>query len=158
MTYCGECQTAIDEALKNIPQKISRDFLFVEDEKEKERLNGIFDAEKNAYEKSDDFFPRFIPIVLSWDYDKVERCYIDDVEYYRCTKTNGEIDFKQSVEYDLIENKITNVPYVNYNNDGNKHYTPVHIAFRHLPAFDFSIPVKPLDPPKDNLNYLNISL
>ena len=153
MDYCGECQTAIDNALAAIPKKIDKKYIFLEDETKKEYLNKIFDNEKENYE-SEDSFLRYVPIIPDWGFKSVESCYDKGVEYCRCIKNDGTIEFKAAVEYDLIAKKYTGKEYYENEKFRDRHYTPMH-QYK-IPMFDRdSVPVVPLSPPKgDILSYM----
>jgi hypothetical protein len=153
--YCTECQTAIDAALGKIPKKITKVLDFLTDKAECLRLDSVFDIEKGKYEYSKlwERFPKLIPIVSDWGYKTVERCYINKVEYYRCTKEDGTFDIKVAKEFDLIKNEYTGNLYVEPDKNNGNEYVPVE-QMKSFAADD--ITARPLPLPQGDLKYLNI--
>ena len=47
--YCGECQTAINNALGKIPKKITKVLDYLTDKAECLRLDSVFDIEKTNF-------------------------------------------------------------------------------------------------------------
>ena len=47
-------------------------------------------------------------------YVDIDGCYINYIYYTRGTKENGDIEIKQSMEYDLIDKKLTGKKYCFY--------------------------------------------
>ena len=158
--YCGECQTAIDNALSKIPKKITKHIDILTDRAEQLRLDSIFDMNKRKYEM-DDFLeevsshslPRVIPIIGNWGYKTVERCYINRVEYYRCVKDDGTFDIKVAKEYDLIKNEYTGELYVETDKNNGYEYTPVSQSI--FPVSMELISEKPMSLPIANMTYLD---
>jgi hypothetical protein len=153
--YCTECQTAIDTALGKIPIKITKVLDYLTDKAECLRLDSIFDIEKTKYERSQllELFPRIIPMVGPWGYKTVEKCYINKVEYYRCTKEDGTFDIKVAKEFDLIKNEYTGNLYIETDKNNGYEYTPVE-QLKSFVAKD--ITAGPLPLPQGDLKYLNI--
>jgi hypothetical protein len=157
--YCGECQTAIDNALNKIPKKISKHIDILTDKAEQLRLDSIFDINKRKYEMdknlevvSSHSLPTFVPIIANWGYKTVERCYVNRVEYYRCVKDDGTFDIKVAKEYDLIKNEYTGELYVETDKNNGYEYTPVIQS--KFPVEAELIPEKPMSPPKADMSFL----
>jgi hypothetical protein len=153
--YCTECQTAIDTALSKIPKKITKVLDYLTNKAECLRLDSVFDIEKTKYERSQlwERFPRIIPIVGPWGYKTVERCYINKVEYYRCTKEDGTFDIKVAKEFDLIKNEYTGNLYIETDKNNGNEYVPVE-QLKSFVAED--ITPKPMPLPQGDLKYLSI--
>lgn len=159
--YCGECQTAINEALSKIPKKITKRIDYLTDRAEQLRLDSIFDIEKNRYDMkeltkviSSHSLPTFIPVVPNWGYKTIERCYINRVEYYRCIKDDGSFDIKVAKEYDLINNEFTGELYIESDKNNGYEYTPVYQSS--IPTGQDSVVEKPLSLPKGKLMYMDV--
>ena len=129
--YCGECQTAINEALSKIPKKITKRIDYITDKEEKLRLDSVFDIGKKRYEMTrllaedtSHSFPEIVPVISNWGYKSVERCYIYGVEYYRCYNEDGTFDIKAAKEFNLINKEYTGELYKEVGKYGHE-YTPV---------------------------------
>lgn len=149
MDYCAECQNAIDDALAKKTIRIVKKYTLV-DAKEIERISKIFEEEKEKYYST----PKFLnlrKIIPDWNCESVEMCYIDKTEYYKCVEYDGTILYKVAVEYDLIEGNFTGKNY--FENDVHDGYVPV-AQFR-LPKFYSEVRVRPMNPPKGDLFYLD---
>lgn len=120
--YCGICATAIKNALKNIPRRYERAKQMIEDEAKLKEINKIFDQEKEDFYNSKS--TRMVKVIPDWGYETVENCFIDKVEYYRCTDKNGKIDIYAFMEYDIIDKKFTGREYFE-NNNPRKQYVPI---------------------------------
>ena len=147
MDYCGECQKAINDALSNIPERYSYKMEIIPKE-DFDYINKTIDTQYLEYKKetSGNVFG-LTQIVIENEYDAVEGCYIDYIYYTRGTKENGDIEIKQSMEYDLIDKKLTGKKYRFYDMPCMR-YKPLSI-FK-LPTVDL-LKVKPLEPPTGKL-------
>lgn len=152
--FCSECQNAIDEALKIIPKRYDVRYTLLDDSKDKDistiriELNKAFDEERDIYNNKTQ--TRMISIsktIGDWGYKYIERCFIDGVEYFRCTKEDDTIEFKVAMEYDVINKKFTGDKYYDHNNP-YRGYSPV-IQTKFYPT-DL-VPVSPLAKPKGDI-------
>ena len=84
----------------------------------------------------------------------MERCYINKIEYYRCTKEDGTFDIKVAKEFDLIKNEYTGNLYIEPDKNNGNEYVPVE-QLKSLVATEL-IPVQPMSLPQGDLKYLNI--
>ena len=157
--YCGECQTAIKNALNKIPKKISKHIDILTDNAEKLRLDSIFDINKHKYEMdkhlesvSSHSLPTIVPVIANWGYKTVERCYINRVEYYRCVKDDGTFDIKVAKEYDLIKNEYTGELYVETDKNNGYEYTPVIQST--FPVSTELVPVQPMSSPRADMKFI----
>ena len=150
MDYCAEWQKAIDDALAKIPLRIVKKYTLV-DAKEVERINEIFEEEKEKYYSTPKLFDsrKMIP---DWNFESVESCYIDMTEYYKCIAYDGTILYKVAVEYDVIEENFTGENYFEI----GVHNGYVPVAQSRLPKIntDIIIKPKPFPLPKGDLFYL----
>lgn len=158
--YCGECQTAINEALSKIPKKITKRIDYITDKAEKLRLDSVFDIEKKRYEtnhllkeESSHSFPELIPVIGNWGYKSVECCYINGVEYYRCYNEDGTFDIKAAKEFNLINKEYTGELYKEVGKYGYE-YTPVSQS--KLPVDMELIQEKPMLLPYGKLMYMDV--
>ena len=110
MEYCAECQKAIDKALEAIPRRYVVEYTLLDDINDKNisktriDLNKIFDEERGIYNKTS--FVKLLQMIPDWGYEEVERCFIDGIEYFRCTQKDGSVDFKVGMEYDVIDKNL----------------------------------------------------
>lgn len=125
--YCGICATAIRDALAKIPVRYIGAKYKIEEEAEIYRINQIFNQEKYQFDNSKSI--KMAKVIPDWGYDKVEGCQIDKVEYYRCTKENGEVDLYVLKEYDLIEKKYTDKNYFNNKNHNRQYFLLTQLKF-----------------------------
>jgi hypothetical protein len=86
-------------------------------------------------------------IAMGDEYVDIEGCYINHIYYTRGTKENGDIEIKQSMEYDLIDKKLTGKKYRFYDMPCMQ-YKPLSIL--KFPTVEL-VKVKPLDPPTGKL-------
>lgn len=147
MDYCGECQKAIDDALSKIPERYSYKMELIPKE-DYDYINKTIDTQYLEYKKetSGNVFG-LTQIVIENEYDTVEGCYINHIYYTRGTKENGDIEIKQSMEYDLIDKKLTGKRYCFYDMPCMQ-YKPLSIM--KFPTVEL-LQVKPLDPPTGKL-------
>ena len=120
MDYCGECQTAINNALSNIPKKISYQMELIPHE-DFNKINKIIDEEKEKRLKESKTMCMCMEMVKNQNYKNIEGCYIDHVYYIRGVKENNEIEIKQSMEYDLINKCLTGKKYYDYDKPRNQY-------------------------------------
>lgn len=146
MDYCGECQKAIDDALSKIPERYSYKMELIPKE-DYDYINKTIDIQYQEYKKeiSNNLLGGFgiTGIAMGDEYVDIEGCYINHIYYTRGTKENGDIEIKQSMEYDLIEKKLTGKKYRFYDMPCMK-YKPLSIL--KFPTVEL-IKTKPLDPP-----------
>ena len=109
MDYCGECQKAIDNALSKIPERYSYKMELIPKE-DFDYINKTIDTQYLEYKKeiSNNLLGGFgvTSITMGDEYVDIEGCYINHIYYTRGIKKNGEIEIKQSMEYDLIDKKL----------------------------------------------------
>ena len=143
MDYCGECQKAINDALSKIPEKYSYKMELIPKE-DFDYINKTIDTQYLEYKKetSGNVFG-LAQIVIENEYDAVEGCYIDYIYYTRGTKENGDIEIKQSMEYDLIDKKLTGKKYRFYDMPCMR-YKPLSIM--KSPSVELT-KTKPMEPP-----------
>lgn len=116
MDYCGECQKAINYVLSKIPKKISYKMELIPNY-EFHKINHIITEQKNAYDENIKNKPfAMTEMIGDMGYEKIDGCYIGHVLYIRGTKENGDIEIKQSMEYDLINKKLTGNKYKFFDN------------------------------------------
>ena len=146
MDYCGECQKAIDDALSKIPERYSYKMELTPKE-DYDYINKTIDIQHQEYKKelSNNVLGVFgvTSIAMGDEYVDIEGCYINHIYYTRGTKENGDVEIKQSMEYDLIDKKLTGNKYRFYDMPCMQ-YKPLSI-FK-FPTVEF-IKTKPLDPP-----------
>ena len=152
MDYCGECQKAIDDALSKIPERYSYKMELTPKE-DYDYINKSIDFQYQEYKKeiSNNLLGGFgiTGIAMGDEYVDIEGCYINHTYYTRGTKENGDIEIKQSMEYDLIDKKLTGKKYHFYDMPCMQ-YKPLSII--KFPTVEL-IKVKPLDPPKGILMF-----
>lgn len=143
MDYCGQCQKAINDALSKIPEKYSYKMELIPKE-DFDYISKTIDTQYLEYKKeiSGNVFG-LTQIVIENEYDAVEGCYINHIYYTRGFKKGGEIEIKQSMEYDLIDKKLTGKKYCFHDMPCNQ-YKPLSIM--KLPTAEV-IKVIPLEPP-----------
>lgn len=143
MDYCGECQKAINDALSKIPVRYSYKMELISKE-EFDYVNKIIDTQYQEYKKetSGNVFG-LTQSVIENEYVDIDGCYFGHIYYTRGTKENGDIEIKQSMEYDLIDKKLTGKRYRFYDKPCNQ-YKPLTLL--KFPSVEL-IKVKPLDPP-----------
>ena len=150
MDYCGECQKAIDDALSKIPERYSYKMELTPKE-DYDYINKSIDFQYQEYkkEKSNNLLGVFgvTSIAMGDEYVDIEGCYINHIYYTRGTKENGDIEIKQSMEYDLIDKKLTGKKYRFYDMPCMQ-YKPLSIL--KFPTVEL-VKVKPLDPPTGKL-------
>lgn len=112
MDFCGECQKVINDALLKIPQKFSYKMELIPD-KDFDYINKCINSEKEKYIKEITDRVRFATASFypGDEYKDVEGCYINYIYYIRGIKENGDVEIKQSMEYDLISQKLTGKRY-----------------------------------------------
>ena len=160
MDYCADCQNAIDDALGKIPRRYEVKYTLLDDSNDKGisktriELNKIFDEEKEKYESIPNLI-NVVQMIPNWNYESVERCFIDCVEYFRCTKEDGSTDFRIGMEYDVIDNKFTGNKYFD-NKNPYRRYAPV--AQVRWSKINTEIKPKPLPLPKGDLSYMTLNL
>lgn len=106
--YCGDCQTAIDYALKAIPVRFEhRAVEFEPSDELKEKLRRIH--EKELKRETEQLFPRISKIEPYKGYDSGEEYQCDFIRYYvRWNKANeGEKHYFVEKEYDLLNDCFT---------------------------------------------------
>lgn len=156
MEYCAECQKAINKALEAIPRRYVVKYTLLDDSNDKNisktrmDLNKVFDEERSIYKSTS--FVTISQMMPDWGYEEVEKCFIDGIEYFRCTKKDGGIDFKVGMEYDVIDKKFTGNKYYDNKNPYRK-YTPVSQS--KFCSIDL-MPVKPLSKPKGDCFYMGL--
>ena len=150
MDYCGECQKAIYDALSTIPERYSYKMELIPKE-DYDYINKTIDTQYQEYkkEKSNNLLGVFgvTSIAMGDEYVDIEGCYINHIYYTRGTKENGDIEIKQSMEYDLIDKKLTGKKYRFYDMPCMQ-YKPLSIL--KFPTVELR-QVKPLDPPTGKL-------
>lgn len=152
MDYCGECQKAIDDALSKIPERYSYKMELTPKE-DYDYINKSIDTQYQEYKKelSNNLLGGFgiTGIAMGDEYVDIEGCYINHIYYTRGTKENGDVEIKQSMEYDLIDKKLTGKKY--------RFYDMPCMQYKPLSIFKFPtvelVKVKPLDPPKGILMF-----
>lgn len=144
--YCGVCATTIRKALREIPQKYTGAKQKIEDESKINEIVKIFDKEKERFEDSKSI--KMSKVIPDWDYEKVECCYIDKTEYYRCTDKDGNVDIYALMEYDIIDKKFTGKKYF-VNNNPYRQYLPM--AQMKFNTFNKAVKVAPMDKPTGKL-------
>jgi hypothetical protein len=144
--YCGVCATAIRKALREIPQKYTGAKQKIEDESKINEIVQIFDKEKERFESSN--FIKMSKVIPDWEYEKVECCYIDKTEYYRCTDKNGNVDIYALMEYDIINKNFTGKKYF-VNNNPHRQYLPM--TQMKFDTFNKAVKVAPMDKPTGKL-------
>lgn len=142
MEYCGECQTAINEALSKIPVKFKPTLVPVTDEKTKEFLDTLFKQEKEKFYSEKHL--NFAKLVGNYGYETVEECTFQWVRYIRGVKTDGSVEYKVEKEYDISKKEITQKLYTDDRHNKKQSYTPCE-QFR-LPKKEI-VGIKPLTPP-----------
>lgn len=148
MDYCGECQTAINIALSNIPKKISYQMELIPHE-DFNKINKIIDEEKEKRLKESKTMGMCMEMVKNQNYKYIEGCYIDHVYYIRGVKENNEIEIKQSMEYDLINKCLTGKKYYDYDKPRNQYK---HLY--QLPAINIEyLTVNKLPKPEGKINF-----
>ena len=154
MDYCGECQKAIDDALSKIPERYSYKMELISKE-DFDYINKTIDTQYQEYKKqiSNNVFGcfRVSSIVMGDEYVDIEGCYINHIYYTRGTKENGDIEIKQSMEYDLINKKLTGKRYSFYDKPCLQYKPLTQLKF---PTVEL-VKVKPLEPPTGK-NYFDI--
>ena len=156
MEYCAECQKAINKALEAIPRRYVVEYTLLDDSNDKNisktriDLNKVFDEERDKYNATS--FVKPLQMIPDWGYEKVEKCFIDGVEYFRCTKKDGSVDFKVGMEYDVIDKKFTGNKYYD-NKNPYKKYVPV--SQTKFCSIDLTS-VKPLSKPKGDCFYMGL--
>ena len=150
MDYCGECQKAIDDALSKIPERYSYKMELIPKE-DYDYINKTIDTQYQEYKKeiSNNLLGGFgiTSITMGDEYVDIEGCYINHIYYTRGTKENGDVEIKQSMEYDLIDKKLTGKKYRFYDMPCMR-YKPLSIL--KFPTVEL-LKVKPLDPPTGKL-------
>ena len=143
MDYCGDCQKAINDALSKIPERYSYKMELIPKE-DFDYINKTIDTQYLEYKKetSGNVFG-LTKIIIENEYDFVEGCYFNYIYYTRGIKKNGEIEIKQSMEYDLIDKKLTGKRYRFYDMPCNQ-YKPLYLM--KFPTVE-NIKVEPLEPP-----------
>ena len=150
MDYCGECQKAIDDALSKIPERYSYKMELTPKE-DYDYINKTIDTQYLEYKKeiTNNVLGVFgvTSIVMGDEYVDIEGCYINHIYYTRGTKENGDIEIKQSMEYDLIEKKLTGKKYRFYDMPCMKYKPLTQLKFPSVELLE----TKPLDPPTGKL-------
>ena len=150
MDYCGECQKAIDDALSKIPERYSYKMELIPKE-DYDYISKTIDTQYQEYKKeiSNNLLGGFgvTSITMGDEYVDIEGCYINHIYYTRGTKENGDVEIKQSMEYDLIDKKLTGKKYRFYDMPCMR-YKPLSIL--KFPTVEL-LKVKPLDPPTGKL-------
>lgn len=139
MDYCAECQSAINNALKNIPSKFESRFFEI-------KQNGLLPVfEKiRKKEKEKNAWPNFCSLDNYTNYDNTE-IYIHNKRKFLVgwdDKTPENKHIFISMEYDLQKNDFTGKPW-HYNADDS--YTKFRNPIRCLQRQ--SIKLQPLAPP-----------
>ena len=146
MDYCGECQKAIDDALSKIPERYSYKMELTPKE-DYDYINKTIDTQYLEYKKeiTNNVLGVFgvTSIVMGDEYVDIEGCYINHIYYTRGTKENGDIEIKQSMEYDLIEKKLTGKKYRFYDMPCMKYKPLTQLKFPSVELLE----TKPLEPP-----------
>lgn len=150
MDYCGECQKAINDALSKIPKRYSYKMELTPKE-DYDYISKTIDTQYQEYKKeiTNNVLGVFgvTSIAMGDEYVDIEGCYINHIYYTRGTKENGDIEIKQSMEYDLINKKLTGKKY--------RFYDMPCMRYKPLSIFKFPtvelVKVKPLDPPTGKL-------
>lgn len=148
--YCSECATSIVKALNNIPVKFCPRKQLITDSKEFERINTIFDKCKIKYYNDTNI--KISKMIHDVKYKLVEGCYIDKVEYHRCTNENNDVDIFVFMEYDLINNQFTGKKYFENNNPCESYFPISQLKLNDI--FD-TTKIKPLEPPTSKLFFTN---
>lgn len=143
--YCNTCAQAIFNTLKKIPVKFHGAKQRIIDPIEISKIVEIFDEEKSKYYNSENC--RVCKMTHDWGYETVEECYIDGVEYFRCTDANSHIDIYVNAEYDSIEKKFTGKYYFDNDNPKRKYFPLSQLKFGNV------FKVQPLKEPEGKLFY-----
>ena len=150
MDYCGECQKAIDDALSNIPEKYSYKMELTPKE-DYDYINKTIDTQYLEYKKeiTNNVLGVFgvTCIVMGDEYVDIEGCYINHIYYTRGTKENGDVEIKQSMEYDLIDKKLTGKKYRFYDKPCMQYKPLTQLKFPSVELLE----TKPLEPPTGKL-------
>lgn len=150
MDYCGECQKAINNALSKITKRYTYKMELISKE-DFDYVNKTIDTQYQEYKKeiSNNVLGVFrgTSIIIENDYDTIEGCYINHIYYIRGTKENGDIEIKQSMEYDLIDKKLTGKKYRFYDKPCIQYKPLTQLKF---PSVEL-IKTNPLDPPTGKL-------
>ena len=144
MEYCGECQTAINDALSKIPVKFRPTLVPVTDEKTKEFLDTLFKQEKEKFYSGS--LPIVAKLVGDYGYETVEECTFQWVRYIRGVKTDGSVEYKVEKEYDVSKKEITQKLYTDDRRNKKQSYMPCK-QYRLPKKENFSVEIKPLTPP-----------
>lgn len=147
MDYCGQCQKAINDALSKIPERYSFKMELIPKE-DFDYISKTIDTQYLEYKKemSGNVFG-LTQIVIDNEYDAVEGCYINHIYYTRGIKKNGEIEIKQSMEYDLIDKKLTGKRYCFFDMPCMR-YKP--LSTMKFPSVELN-KTKPMEPPTGKL-------
>lgn len=148
--YCAECANAIAEALNKIPRKYTGIRQKITDPNELERINTIFDRCKEKYNKEVKF--KMARLICDLGYEHVEGCYINKVEFHRCTTADGIIHIYAEKEFDLVKDEYTG-KYFFRNDNPNEKYFLIHQL-----KFDFfkkDLVSKPMSEPSGKLYYVD---
>ena len=141
--------------MEAIPRRYVVKYTLLDDSKDKNisktriDLNKVFDEERDTYNAKS--FVTFSQMIPDWGYEEVEKCFIDGVEYFRCTKKDGSVDFRVGMEYDVIDKKFTGNKYYD-NKNPYKSYVPVRQTKFCSAEL---IPVNPLPKPKGDFFYMD---
>lgn len=154
MTYCAECQKAIDDALNKIPVKFEPKYLEINEP----RLLLLFEKIRIDYlnKHENDSLPRIVPVLPdSGEYDIIEM-YTHKGKTYLVewnTDTPNEKHISVRMMYDVIKNEFTNNFWMNDDNTPTNAYyrrTSFIKRFKNEPLS----PVKPMAPPIGVLHYM----
>lgn len=149
--YCGTCATAIKEALRAIPTRYVGKRNQVTDESKINEIVQIFNQEAEEYLQN--HFPKVVRVIYDWGYEKVEGCYINRTEYYRCTNKNGDVHIYRIEEFDTLENRFTGKDYFENNKPHRGYFLLSQLNFD---KFKDRIKVVPMDKPTGKLFFNDI--
>lgn len=128
--YCSECANIIKNALSKIPIKYEGRLELLDNSRKIDIINTIFDKCREDY--NNDTIIKSSKVLFAKKYIKMEGCYIDKVEYRRCTKENGDIDIFVKKEYDLINQKFTGKNYFENNNPHRQYFSITILRFDNI--------------------------
>ena len=120
--YCGECGKAVAEALNKIPVKVRMQFTEIEfDEK---LYNVLKDIEKeHDIERKKSMWPEVVRIEAIFTYDEEKEYVYRNTTYRICKTQEGDIVMLKGVEYDMVNNVLTDKRYFT---EGSDRYVPIH--------------------------------
>lgn len=163
MDYCGECQTAIDNALGKIKVKFEPKFVEIKPTFGlPDLLNRIRENEKRHSENHSFNFPSIICLNLpDCEYDNIEE-FTHEGKTYRIAWDDGhddELHYFIQMEYDIEKDAVTRNVWKaeSYKDSYRSGKSAKHFMKKACQAVSEFIASKPLAQPSGNLFYLNPS-